>query len=174
MNKLLLTFAILATAATTYAGDMKHEMPPPYTGSVELQKLKSLAGMWKGISSDPHNGDNNMAIEYKVTGNGSSVVETIAPGSPMEMTTVYYDKDGKLAMTHYCALGNRPEMAMTASDGNSITLSLVNGGEVSENETHMHSLKLIIPDADHLTHEWSYYENGAQAATTTFTLTRAR
>ena len=37
---------------------------------------------------------------------------------------MYYDKAGKLAMTHYCVLGNRPEMALKSADAKSITFDL--------------------------------------------------
>ncbi len=33
----------------------------------------------------------------------------------------YVDKGGKLALTHYCMLGNQPAMALEASDANSLT-----------------------------------------------------
>ena len=33
-------------------------------------------------------------------------------------------KAGKLAMTHYCVLGNRPEMTVKSSDAKSITFDL--------------------------------------------------
>src|ERR1043166_999023 len=41
-------------------------------------------------------------------------------GSPEEMVTMYYDQNGKLAMTHYCVFGNRPGMLLKASDSQSI------------------------------------------------------
>ena len=37
---------------------------------------------------------------------------------------MYDDKAGKLAMTHYCILGNRPEMALKSSDATSVTFDL--------------------------------------------------
>jgi hypothetical protein len=42
-------------------------------------------------------------VEYRVTGAGSAVVETLFPGTPHEMVTVYHARKGVLCMTHYCA-----------------------------------------------------------------------
>ena len=46
----------------------------------------------------------------KVTAGGSVVHETLFPGQPQEMVSVYTVNGPDLIMTHYCVLGNQPRM----------------------------------------------------------------
>jgi hypothetical protein len=57
--------------------------------------------------------DHEMVVTYKVVSGGSAVRETIAPGTPYEMITMYHLDNGKLTATHYCAAGNQPRMQAT-------------------------------------------------------------
>lgn len=95
----------------------------PKAGSAEFERMKSLIGTWKG-KADMGSGPVEMTITYRLIAGGSVLEERIAPGTPMEMVSMYYDKAGKLAMTHYCILGNRPEMALKSSDAKSVTFEL--------------------------------------------------
>ena len=45
-----------------------------------------------------------VSVTYETSSNGSIVVETLFPGTPHEMVSVYYDENGKFGMTHYCAM----------------------------------------------------------------------
>jgi hypothetical protein len=68
------------------------------------------------------------------------------------MVTMYYEKDGKLALTHYCVLGNRPAMVLNSSDANSIKFDFdKNCGINPSKEPHMHAMKLVFNDANTLT-----------------------
>ena len=50
-------------------------------------------------------------VEYRLTAGGSALVETLFPGASRgQMVSMYYDRKGKLAMTHYCMLRNQPGM----------------------------------------------------------------
>ena len=159
-----------ACAAETEKTEKAEKMPPPYVGSVELQKIKSLAGKWEGPSPDMPNG--KMILDYKVTSNGSTVVETILPGTPMEMISIYRDnKDGKLAMTHYCAMANQPEMVLQNPGSEKMSLDLA-PDSIKAGEPHMHHLDILIKDANHVEQTWQCYPDGKTAKESTSILTR--
>src|SRR5271156_1678238 len=105
---LALAIPMLLTANLAFAGS--HDMPSVKT-SAQLDRMKELVGTWKGTSPDMDEG--TIEVRYHLSSGGTAVVETISPGSPHEMTTVYYDEGGKLTMTHYCMLGNHPIMHLT-------------------------------------------------------------
>ncbi|MFT3683694.1 MAG: hypothetical protein QM783_02010 [Phycisphaerales bacterium] len=81
--------------------------------------FKGLAGKngaesrWVAHSKDKDGKDHEMVVKYKVLSAGSTVCETIAPGTPYEMITVYHLDHDKLTATHYCAAGNQPRMQAT-------------------------------------------------------------
>ena len=169
-NQVLYMIALLA-AAGAMAGDMA---PQSRTGSKEFERMKSLAGSWTGTGSMAPTGQ-PVRVEYRVTAAGSAVVETLFPGTPHEMVSVYYDKNGTLWMTHYCAFGNRPQMTMKSHTDNTIELELAPGGEVAaDREAHMHALKLTFDGEDKLTAEWTAFDAGQKKSESTFTLTRAK
>src|SRR5262245_43138812 len=74
-----------------------------------FDRFKELAGEWvgKGKHGDM---EHDARIVYKVTSGGTAVVETIDPGGPHEMVTVIHPDGSALLLTHYCMLGNQPQM----------------------------------------------------------------
>ncbi len=139
MKRLTLVMTVLlATAAfSVFAGedggtpkgeDGTH--PQAYMGSPDFERLKSLAGRWESEMPMPGGGGsegkksamNKVATEYRVAANGSVIVERNFPDTPKEMISVYHDRGGKLWMTHYCALGNQPQMSLTGSTDGVLTL----------------------------------------------------
>lgn len=165
------------TFSPVHADDAsEHKMPPPHTGSPALEKVKSLAGDW--IGKVRHEGLDEEAKEttasYRVTSNGSAVIETIFEGTPMEMTSVYYDHEGKLTMTHYCAVANRPVLSLVEGSGEVIKMSFSSGEELDvKKDMHIHGLELKIKDADSIVQTWKGYDGGKETHATILELTRA-
>jgi hypothetical protein len=82
------------------------EAPKP---SAAFEQMKTLVGKWTG-KVDIGQGPVDMTLEYRLIAGGSVLEERCFPGTPNEMVTMYYDRDGKLGMSPYCMFGNRPEM----------------------------------------------------------------
>lgn len=137
---------LLAVAGWMQAGE-----PAGKTAcSAEFQRMKTLVGTWRG-EVDMGQGPKEMTLQYRLIAGGSVVEERCLAGTPEEMVTMYFDQGGKLALTHYCIMGNRPAMFLKASDATSISFDLdpTCGIETSK-ESHMHALKLRFVDADTL------------------------
>lgn len=80
------------------------------TAKDAFEKIKSRAGTWSAhmMTADGP----ATVVDYKVTGGGTTVMETMFAGSPHEMITMYtLDGDSVLA-THYCSMGNQPVMKL--------------------------------------------------------------
>jgi hypothetical protein len=139
---------LLAAAASLAAAEPEKAK----AGSPEFERMKSLVGTWTG-KCDMGQGPVDITIEYRLIAAGSVLEERIAPGTPMEMVSMYYDKAGKLAMTHYCMLGNRPEMALKSSDAKSITFDLDAAccAFDTKKEAHMCGVTIRFDDANTIT-----------------------
>ena len=74
-----------------------------------LEQMKKLAGTWVEADKDGKPTDKVVSV-IKVTAGGSAVQETLFPGQPQEMVSVYHMDGADLVMTHYCMLGNQPRM----------------------------------------------------------------
>ena len=127
--------------------------PPPDTSSAELNRIKALEGKWKSTTSMFGKEDEEVFTEYKITAGGSAVVETIFPGTPQEMVSVFFDDDqGKLAMTHYCMMRNRPHFNLVESTKDKLVLDVVKvGGLKSKDAPSMGAITLKFEDKDHFT-----------------------
>lgn len=146
---------LLAAASSLFAAEpesARPAIPEAKPGSPEFERMKSLVGTWSG-KCDMGAGPVEMKVEYRLIANGSVLEERISPGTPMEMVSMYYDKAGKLAMTHYCVLGNRPEMALKSSDAKSITFSLDAAccAFDTKKDSHMCGTTLTFNDANTIT-----------------------
>jgi hypothetical protein len=140
-----------------------------------LDPLKKLAGTWAGQAG---HGDQKMDVQvtYKVTANGSAVMETICPGTPHEMVTMYTVDGDRVALTHYCAIGNQPHMRQAdSSTPEKLVFEFVpSPGIDPEKDTHMHAAVIQLVDARHIRSRWTSYEGGKEASAAEFELKRRK
>lgn len=153
MIKIFILISLILVSTSAYA-EMPEGWTPPKP-SAELERMKALEGGWIVTEKSGAEESKTTTIQYKVTSGGTAVTETIDPGTPHEMLTVYHDKAGKLTMNHFCMLGNQPEMELKSSTGGKIDLresaaskSLLNG------QQRMSSLVIEQPDANTLIETW--------------------
>ena len=153
MKKIFILISMIVMSTAAYA-EMPEGWTPPKP-SAGLQRMKALEGSWTVTEKTAEGGSKTATIQYKVTSGGTAVTETIDPGTSHEMITVYHDKAGKLAMNHYCMLGNQPEMELQSSTDNKLDLqesaaskSLLNG------QLRMSSVVIEQPDANTLIETW--------------------
>jgi hypothetical protein len=101
----------------------------------------------------------------KVTAGGSVVHETLFPGQPHEMVSVYTVDGPDLIMTHYCVLGNQPRMkADPKSPPNQIVFQFAGGTNLDpKKDKHMHAATLTIVSDDLIELNGTGWENGAPA-----------
>jgi hypothetical protein len=119
-----------------------------------LERLKKLEGTWVAAGEDGKPTDQVVSV-VKVTAAGSAVHETLFPGQPHEMVSVYHRDGADLVMTHYCALGNQPRMkADPKSPANQIRWQFAGGTNLDPaKDKHMHEGTVTFVDDDHI--EWS-------------------
>jgi hypothetical protein len=172
----LTAFVFPAFAVSSFAdqpgGQDEHHMSP-ITGSKELEKLKTLSGTWQGTTMMGGK-ETPVTVTYETSSNGSVVVETLFPGTPHEMVSVYYDDNGKLSMTHYCAMYNQPHMTLDKSSDTEIDLVFASGTNLDPaKDAYMHDVSFEFKDNNSMVQEWTSFENGKEKEVATFTFTRA-
>lgn len=149
MKKLTVICATILLAGAVIGRAAEPAVPPQKKSSPEFERLKTLVGTWQG-KTDFGQGPIDMTVQYRLLAGGTVLEERSFPGTPQEMVTMFFDNnDGKLALTHYCIMGNRPAMVLHSSDSKSLKFSFdENCGINTSKEPHMHALKLTLEDAD--------------------------
>jgi hypothetical protein len=152
-----LTLAVLlATAAPVLADPAGQTLD-----MAAFAHLKTLAGQWHGkVAGEP------VAMELEVTSNGKAMIERLFPGTPHEMTTVYYMAYDRLLATHYCAIGNQPayQLAPTSAPAH-IVMEFTGGtGFDPRIDQHAHGVQIKTIDANHIDVEWEF-RKGDEAPT---------
>jgi hypothetical protein len=62
---------------------------------------------------------------------------------------MYFDNGGKIAGTHYCVIvGNRPQFLFKAATRSPLPPASLELRHRSQEESHMHSMKIIFKDAN--------------------------
>lgn len=171
-TKIITLCVTLLLAASSYS--RAGEPPKPKPGSAEFERMKTLVGTWKG-TTDMGQGPVEVVFQYRLIAAGSVLEEKVFAGTPNEMTTMYYDKEGKLALTHYCVLGNRPGMVLESA--NEKTMKFVFDpvcGINPKKESHMHSLTLTFEDPDTITASCRAFMDGKEVPEHPATLKRVK
>src|SRR5262245_3481481 len=118
---------VLAMQVSTYGDDKTDTKLPPAPTNAGLEKMKKLAGTWVAVDKDGKPTDQVVSV-IKVTAGGSAVHETIFPGQPHEMISVYTAEGSDVVLTHYCVLGNQPRMkADSKAPGNQLAFKFAGG-----------------------------------------------
>jgi hypothetical protein len=145
--------------------------PAGVDAKTAFAKMKSLAGSWSMKGDGEHNG----TIDYRVTANGSAVMETYFAGTNHEMITMYHLDGDDLRLTHYCAIGNQPRLKLDRKASTPEKLIFVSEGGTNfdpAKDMHMHSGRINIRDKDHIDAEWDGYNDGKKTGTHSFALSR--
>jgi hypothetical protein len=165
-------WATLLVAAAMVSKAEESSTPKP--GSPEFERMKTLVGTWQG-KTDMGHGPVDFTVQYRVLAAGSVVEERVFADTPNEMVTMYYDQNGKLALTHYCVLGNRPGMRLASSDGKTLRFEFDKScGIDPAKESHMHGLMIAFDDADTITTACKAIMDGKEQPEHPVTLKRVR
>jgi hypothetical protein len=174
---LAFVFVILAGLTLSHfkAVSSENMMPAPITHSGDFERMKGLVGAWEG-KVDMGKGMESLKVTYELTSAGNAILERFAAGQPHEMVTVYHDRSGKLAMTHYCSLGNQPHMDLTNPGESTMkfVLSEKDPGLASLNEAHMHALTITVDDKNSISHTWTLYDKGVKKSDVSVKLVRTK
>ena len=149
--------ALVGSAALAASADPAAAKPT----SPALERLKTLAGEWVAAEDNAMVKKGDLVMRYAVTAAGTAVVETVFPGSPHEMVTVYHAEGDDLVLDHYCMAGNRPRMRAKGASGSRFEFSYEGGpGIDAKRDRHMHSAWLEIVGADEIRNQWNEHEGG--------------
>ncbi len=164
MVRAIVVCGVLLTLSPASFGDDKPGAKLPQSPTnAGLEKMKTLVGTWLVGDKDGKATDQVASI-IKVTAGGSAVHETIFPGQPQEMVSIYTVKGPDLIMTHYCVLGNQPCLkADPTSSGDQIVFRFNSGNLDPKKDKHMHDVTLTFVDDDHIEVNGTGWENGAPA-----------
>jgi hypothetical protein len=167
----VLACLLLAGSFVAYAGEGQGV---PYSGSKEYERMRQLVGVWEGTSNMGKEGQ-PVKVDYRLTAGGSAIVETLFPGTREEMISVYYDRKGRLSMTHYCMLQNQPVMKLQNASADKLDFVFTRGNGIDpKKDPHMHALTISFVDKDHIVQNWTFFEAGKQKEVTKLTLSRLR
>ena len=162
---------IVVAAALLLAGGAVAVANESFDAKTAFEALKKLEGSWEGASPE-----GPVSVTYKVTAAGSAVAETLFPGTPHEMITMYFLDGDKLRLTHYCAAGNQPRMVLKNAKSPA-EMSFVFDGATnmkSDRDMHMHEAVIRVLGPDHLQTDWTHYKDGVKAGTVTFDVQRKK
>lgn len=139
--------ALMLAAVWSNAAESSASKP----SSSEFEHLKTLVGTWKG-TTDMGQGPVDISVRYRLLAGGTVLEERIFEGTPNEMVTMYYEQNGKLALTHYCMMGNRPGMLLKTSNDKSLNFDFdATCGIDASKESHMHAMTITFDDSDTIT-----------------------
>jgi hypothetical protein len=151
---------------------------PAVDAKAAFERLKTLAGEWKLGETDNHHlksVEHDPKIVYKVTANGSALMETYFPGTSHEMLTVYHLDGDELRLTHYCAAKNQPRLKLDkkASTADEYVFAFDGGTNFDPAvDLHMHDGRIKFLKGGKLEAEWTGYIKGKKAESTKFPLSR--
>ena len=169
----LVAFALTISPIVAFAAGGHHSAAPASEG---FERFKQLAGEWVAKSDKPQPGAPKMRAIFKVTSGGSAVSETMLPGTDHEMINMIHPDGDDIVLTHYCAIGNQPEMkAPDKIEGKDVAFKFVRCGNLkSPNDMHMRSVTYTFVDKDTLRTKWVTYDNGKPAGEMVFEMTRKK
>ncbi len=133
----------------------------PAAVAAPLERLRNLAGEWVAAEDGEMFKKGDVVARYAVTASGSAVVETVFPGSPHEMVTVYHADGPDLVLTHYCMEGNQPRMRAKKPTSSRLDFAFDGGTGINpRKDRHMNSATIEFVGPDELRSVWTEIEAG--------------
>lgn len=131
---------------------------------------KGFEGTWSGEAlvvpvgkSKEEGTKSTTTVTYAVIANETAVTATYGQGTPMEMVSLYHmDGPDAFVHTHYCAVGNQPEMRFKPStEPGKIRFDFARGSNMDVNKDgHVHAGSLRVIDKDTIETETELWRDG--------------
>ncbi len=139
-----------------------------------FDRLKALEGEW--IDADGIFGEKGkVAVTYRVSSAGNTVIETFPVGTTEEMVTIYHLDGNSLVLTHYCSSNTQPRMMSKGMQGNVLTFDFAGGANIDPAKTsHMHSARLEFVSAGEIKGTWENWSGGKADHAATFRVVRKK
>jgi hypothetical protein len=174
MNRFIAVASFVAAAQVFAAEPSGSTQVDPKAAFERLKSLAGESGEWQGQAG---HGDKTFpaTVTYKLVSNGSVVMETIMPGTPHEMISMYHLAAGELVMTHYCGMANQPRMKLdtTASTKDELKFAFVGGTNLDPaKDGHIHAGTLKF-DGAALVADWTFWAGGKEKGHNVINLKRA-
>jgi len=158
---------MVATAAPPEGAASQARTTPAF------DRFKALAGEWVAADDGDMVKKGDLVARYHVTAGGTAVVEELFPGTPNEMTTVYHLDGQDLLLTHYCMMGNQPQMRAKPTASSRVAFDFDGGKNIDpKRDPHMHGASFEFVSANEVRTEWTHYNDGKPAGTASFHLVR--
>lgn len=145
-----------------------------FTPNEAFLAMLKLEGKWSGEAFFLEPGQSAEEVEttdsetiFKIIGN-STVVQTIAPGTPSEMMSMYHQNGrNELIHQHYCVVGNQPSMRFKESDEEgAIDFRFSGGTNMDVNlDRHFHHHFIRIIDEDTFESRTEIWQSGKLLST---------
>ena len=174
-RRIIASFVIASCTVGSLVLAAETEKKKDESSSPAFVKFADLAGEWVGTGMHG-DAEHEARIVYKVTSGGSAVVETIDPDGEHEMVTVIHKDGNSLLLTHYCMLGNQPQMRAKPKAGDKkVAFEFVKATNLkSDKDMYMRSVTYTFVDKDNLEAEWTHYDDGKEAGKAVFKLKRKK
>jgi hypothetical protein len=175
MTSLARALAAIAALAAAPVAARAEAGAPNVDAKAAFERLKSLAGEWRGKAGHGE-AASPAVVRWETISGGTAVMETLFPGTPHEMRSVYHLDGGQLVMTHYCAMGNQPRVRLApGSSKDELVFEFAGGTNLDpKKDVHVHSGKIRFAGADELDVEWAVFKGEAQTGANRLVLARAK
>lgn len=163
---------VISAAAILALGAIANRVGSQLVPANAFDRLKALVGEWDG--TDPTG--KQVEDTIRLVSNNTALQETFQSDNDNQMVTMYTPDGNRLALTHYCSKGNQPHLVTPAvtSSSNEFAFAFAGAANLASNDDmHMHGMRLKIEDNDHFSETWTLMANGKEQ-TETFHLTRKK
>jgi hypothetical protein len=124
-----------------------------------FDRLKTLVGDWQATGED----GKPFTSSFRLVSNDMALEETFQSEKDHQMVTLYTPDGSRVALTHYCSMGNQPRMETPVVSATSDVFVFAFTGATnlaSPEDMHMHRMVVQIEDADHFIETWTLREKG--------------
>lgn len=122
-----------------------------------FKQLKSLLGEWDGKFADGR----AHSVSYRLTADGSVLVETWTLGPERESITLYHLDGDQLVATHYCPQGNQPRLQwVPGGDPKTLSFAFRDGTHLQVPKgSHQHAFWIRLQDEASYVRDETYVTN---------------
>jgi len=127
--------------------------------STSLDGLKALVGDWTATDAD----GKPFTASFRLISNNTALEETVNSAHDTQMISIYNADGPRVAMTHFCSIGNQPRLETPSErpNPNEFRFSFTGATNLaSPNDQHMHRMVITIEGPDHFTEAWTIRVNG--------------